>query len=306
LDPSAAGGGRHRIHHLANYYSNGNGMGQCWHKITHRMKPSSNRSPRTPNQLPEHLENEILYYFKFIRDPHDVPFGDFVDGATPDLFGPPKSDLRYCATQFYNKIYRSYDYHLQRNQALRTITPEQAPHAHKYLQQFLNSSNHRAPPNTMSDDKSYRSEEFDSADEEQYDRDYRPSPPHHPFGDNNRRTSSESVGGKLVVQKDFDARTLANHDFGKGIPDDMDTSMLRYLLKKLNRVVALDHTDPSTLPIGVDFILVKDAPTRKADVSYDKLILVLQVTDMESLSYISARLSKDGKVIIVEAPIKER
>ena len=134
----------------------------------------------------------------------------------------------------------------------------------------------------MSDnnDKSYSESDFDSAGEEQYDRDYCPSPPPHPYGDNNQRTSSESVGGKLVVQKDFDACTLANHDFGKGIPDDMDTSMLRYLLKKLNRVVAF------TLPYGVDLILVKDAPTRKADVSYNKLILVLQVTDMESLSYI--------------------
>ena len=99
---------------------------------------------------------------------------------------------------------------------------------------------------------------------------------------------------------------VANHDFRNGIPDGMDIPMLRYLLKKLNSVIALDHTDPSTLPIGVDFILVKDAPTRKTDVSYNKLILVLQVTDMESLSYISARLSKDGKVIIVEAPVKER
>jgi len=159
----------------------------------------------------------------------------------------------------------------------------------------------------MSDNnnKSYSKSEFDS--DEQYDRSYAPSPPPHPFGDSNRHTSSGSVrGGKMVVQKEFDACTLANIDFGNGIPSTIDIPSLVYVLKKLNNVFALDNTDPSTLPSGVDFIVVKDAPTRKKDCSYDKLILVLQVIDMESLSYISARLSNDGKVIIVEVPIMER
>ena len=273
------------------------------------MQPPRNKSKRSPNRIPPPLENKIHYYFKYIH-PHSVKFEAFVEGCPVGLFGPPGSELREKVTTFYDKIRRSPDYHLQNNAALRDVTGREAPFAHQYFLKLIErSQSQRASPNNMSDnyDKSHSDSEFDP-DEDGYDGNYVPSPPHHPFGDsNNRRTSSSSVGGgKMIVRKEFEALTLANINFSNGIPSDIDVSTVLYVLKKLNNVFALDCKDPSTLPSGVDAILVKDAPTRKKDCSYDKLILVLQVSDMESLSYISARLSNDGKVIIVDVPIKER
>jgi hypothetical protein len=262
---------------------------------------------RSPNVIPPSLENEIYYFFTYIH-PH-VTFEDFVRGCPEGLFGPARSDLRVKVTTFYDKIRRSQDYNRRKHAAFRNITGEQAPFAHQYFLNHIEGSQ-QASQNMRgnnNDNKSYSEESDFDLDGDGYDGNYVPTPPK-PFGDrNHHHTSSDSsVGGKLALRADFDMLALADHDFCNGIPFGMDVPMLRYVLKKLNTVVALDLKDPSSLPVGVDFILVKDAPTRKTDLSYDKLIRVLQVSDMESLSYISARLSKDGKVIIVEAPVKER
>jgi hypothetical protein len=55
----------------------------------------------------------------------------------------------------------------------------------------------------------------------------------------------------------------------------------------------------------VDFILVKDCPYANEEYTYNKLVLILQVGVMNLLASISARLSPDGRAIIVDFPAKE-
>lgn len=286
-----------------------------------RSKSKSKSPPRSSsNQLPDYLKNEIYYFFKFLWN--EVTFEDFVEGCPTDLFGKPATSDRRLATKFYDKIKRSIAYHLASNKRLKDITAADAPHAHRFFERrFANSQsplpNHRRNSNSntttakMSANKS-ASDNSDYYRDDDYE-DYDPvgTPPASPFKDNNRRNSTESAngyagGGKLVVRKGMDVSALTRIDYSKGIPSDIDLPTLQYTLQTLNNVYQLDHTKPHTLPSGVDFIVIKDAPNQTREYRYDKAILILQVTDMDSLSNISARLSKDGKVIIVDAPLKER
>jgi hypothetical protein len=145
------------------------------------MKPlkvdgSTNRSPKSANPLPQQLEAEILYYFKFIHEPHNVSFAAFVNGVTPGLFGSKGSDLRGYTSLFYQKIDWSYEYHQEWNLTLRNLrlTPEQAPHAHRYHQQLLHTPNqHASATMSYNYDKSFSEEsEFDLDDEKCYDGKY--------------------------------------------------------------------------------------------------------------------------------------
>lgn len=60
------------------------------------------------------------------------------------------------------------------------------------------------------------------------------------------------------------------------------------------------------LPHGVDFFVVNNSLVKSGKFVCDKLVLVLQLTDSHSMTCISAKLSEDGKMIIVKYPSKDR
>lgn len=276
------------------------------------MPRRTNSSSPTPGSsiIPAFLEKEIYYYFVFLRKA--VEFDSFAKACPDQLFGKPASDLRIRVTRFVDKIRQSLDYHLASTPALINITAADAPHAHNFFlaNQHLfagKQPTQHTPTPTMSshsDNKSSASG-YDSDPDFVYGD--RKAPVQSPPTPTTPSDYYNNGGGKMVVASNdvLDARLLARTNFSNGIPLGIHLPTFHYLLQRLNNVYALDHAKPETLPRGVDFILIKHAPNLARDVSYDKFILILQVSDMDTLASISAKLSPDGKVIIVEIPAKE-
>jgi len=104
----------------------------------------------------------------------------------------------------------------------------------------------------------------------------------------------------------FSSAQLKQLKAGRSIPADIDHQALFNAALKFNHVYALDPKVPNTLPHGVDFFVVNNSLVKSGKFVCDKLVLVLQLTDSHSMTCISAKLSEDGKMIIVKYPSKDR
>lgn len=78
------------------------------------------------------------------------------------------------------------------------------------------------------------------------------------------------------------------------------------MLQQLNCVIGLNPYAPQSLLPDMDIVLVKDSLDAYGKYTYDKLILVLQISDIDSMGSISAKLSADGTVVSVDIPAKDR
>ena len=140
--------------------------------------------------------------------------------------------------------------------------------------------------------------------------------PSYPLKNNNRRSSNGSVsgsgkkGGQLVVSRKSSGSAYdfaVGLDFSNGIPESINNNMSFFqMLQQLNCVIGLNPYAPQSLLPGMDIVLVKDSLDAYGKYTYDKLILVLQISDIDSMGSISAKLSADGTVVSVDIPAKDR
>lgn len=262
--------------------------------------------------LPDRIIKEVYFYIRFIG-PLNIPFARLTKASfvPPNYFGKPASASRKRISRIIEKIERSLPYHLETDQLLRDIKPSDAPLAFLFLQSIRATTNTNTNMSDNNDYESFIASASESEAEDSFDNANvnLQSPPLSPLRNHNRR-NSEPGGGKLVIANQgsfaaaYDAAARAN--FSRGIPDALADKSFFEMLTQLNNVIALDPDKPHLFPAGVDFILVKECPDANEEYTYNKLILILQVGVLDTLASISARLSPDGRAIIVDFPAKER
>ena len=269
--------------------------------------------------IPPHLLKEIYYYIVHLSG--RVTFKEFAKSSAYPVhfFGKPNTTLRKAVTTRVYNILRRIDYHLSTNNTLSSISALDAPYAASFHESLLRAYSSSSSPNrqTMSFAASSSDSEQSSPEPERFGANVQ-SPPFSPFSDSSNRRNSNSNhdngmvgGGKLVVASKPNALRafcdMAAHiDFSYGIPAEVDDKSFYNMVKKLNDVTFYDPKDHQALPTGVDIFQVLECPDANDVYMHTKIVIVLQVSFMESLKSISARLSPDGRVVIVSYPYKER
>ncbi len=86
----------------------------------------------------------------------------------------------------------------------------------------------------------------------------------------------------------------------------VDYASLFALTQGLNNVTALNPYSPEAQPHGRDCFVTSQIPSKTGNFVYDKLVVILQITALDSMKCISAKLSECGRLIIVNFPSRDR
>ena len=236
--------------------------------------------------LPPALENEVQYYIYNIFLHHGTRFQEIVANCDTNYFGKPNGGLRTRVGRRINNIKKQLN-NSKGKLKVKKVSAVDAPQVSS-AHRLLHPNDFK---NNMSDsDNSFSEESASSTSSEE----------RHRMRANNLRSNNN-------YNNNFGARVQTPHVHqrkGRSLTppkkSNSHSTSLNY-----NKTFALSLL-PSNSPISIDCTLVKQCLDKDGVYTYDKLVLILQLTDVESLKCLKARLANDGTSIIVEMPIKTR